>query len=423
MHICLLTRLTLRHGIKGGMERHAAILMQHLAGRGHRFSVITTEAAESGSDVPEFAERVWYLPGTTPRCYTPGWWRDSAQAVNKLAKEDPPDLVWSQSVAGLGYLRDLPAGLACPTARRAVRQAGSPSIPFVAIIHGTAAGELRGSWRALSAAPSAKGAAILALNGWRRLRGPLIWGAVMPRIAGLVAVSEAVAEDLRTYLHVPPSIIHVIPNGIDTRRFRPAPDARRTIRKQLRVGDSDILAIVSGRLSRQKGVDLAIRSVARVPRVHLVILGSGSYREQLERLAARLGVSGRCHFLGQVSYEKVPGYYAASDLALFPSLLEEAFPLAVIEAMASGLPVLASRVGGVSTAIQEGVEGFLIAPGHVDEFVERLDMLVSDSQRRLSMGTSARARAVRCFDTQRMVDATEAIFAKVSTHEYPAHRL
>jgi glycosyltransferase involved in cell wall biosynthesis len=403
MHICLLTRVTLAHGIRGGMERHAELLARELGRRGHRISIITADAPPANRADGEAVERIWYLPGITHTRYSRAWWRASSQAVARLHQEDPIDLVWSQSTAGLGYLRSVGQG---------------PSLPYVAIIHGTGIGELRGSWRAFCHAPSPRGAAILALNLWRRWRSPGVWRRCMARIGRLIAVSQSVANDLLGYLGAPAERIVMIPNGIDTSRFRPDTAERMALRDSLGLAGADMLAIVTGRLSPQKGTDVAIRAVARVPEAHLLVLGSGSHEAVLRRLVQRLGVADRVHLMGRVAYDEVPVYLAGADLALCPSLLDEAFPLSVIEAMASGLPVLATEVGGVATAIRQGEDGYLVPPGSVAALAQRLAEMAQNGALRARMGELARERALSLFDIGQMVDATEAVFQQAVAGEH-----
>ena len=396
MHICLMSRVVLAHGIKGGMERHAEILMRGLAARGHRFTVITTALPDSVS-LPVDDVATQYLPGTPWRRYSTAWWHASAEAVDRLITVDPPDLIWSQSVAGLGYLK---------LSRAATR------VPIVPIIHGTALGELRGSWRAWRHAPSLRGLAVVGLNAERRLREPLAWRRAAQRVERWIAVSERVADDLG-YLGVSRRRVAVVPNGIDTARFRPDPATRIALRSELGLDPEAVVAVVAGRLMRQKGIDVAIRAAAHVSGLHLLVAGAGSAEGALRHLIASLGMSERTHLLGAIPYERVPALLAAADIGLLPSLLEEAFPLSVIEAMATGLPVLASRVGGVPTALRSGIDGELLPPADVAAWAVALRRLSSDGSLRERMGRNARERALACFDTQQMLDATETVFEQV----------
>lgn len=395
MHILLMSRVVLAHGIRGGMERHAEILMEGLEQRGHRVTVVTT-ALPLGVEAPGGARSYHFLPGTSQQRYTTTWWRSSAAAVRAIVSDDRPDLVWSQSVAGLGLPKE---------------QGLVQSIPVVSVIHGTALGELRGSWRAWRHAPSARGLAVVAMNSWRRIKGPYVWRQAVSKLSRWIAVSEQVADDLG-YLGVERERVSVVPNGIDTARFRPDLEARAEVRAELGLEQESIVAVVAGRLTRQKGIDVAIRALARVPDLCLVVAGDGSARKDLERLAQRLGLAEHVHFIGSVPYWRVPALLAAADIGLMPSLLEEAFPLSLIEAMATGLAVIASRVGGVPSAVRPGVDGELVRPGDVEALATALGQLAADASRRAELGANARKRALAQYDTQQMVEATEAVFEK-----------
>jgi len=378
------------------MERHADILRAGLRARGHQVTVVTMALDADRTATPS-ADSTYFLARTNWRRYSRAWWRASAAAVRRLSTVDRPDLIWSQSIAGLGYARSA--------------FSDGDAIPMVSIMHGTALGELRGRLRAWRHVPSVRGAAIAGLAAHRRLLEPLVWGPTVKRVARWIAVSEQVADDLG-YLGVERERVSVVPNGIDTARFRPDLEPRAEVRAELGLEQDSIVAVVAGRLTRQKGVDVAIRALARVPDLHLVVAGDGSARKDLERLAQRLGLAERVRFVGSVPYQRVPALLAAADIGLMPSLLEEAFPLSLIEAMATGLPVIASRVGGVPTAVRPGVDGELVRPGDVEALAAELGQLAADATRRAELGANARKRALAHFDTQQMVKATEAVFER-----------
>ncbi len=400
MHIALLTRLTLAHAIRGGMERYAATVMERLHHRGHRFSIITTALPPEPAEAEEtaYAERIWYLPRTTPARYTSAWWEASAEAVRRLHREDPLDLLWSQSIAGLGYLR------------RA--ESDEPALPFVATIHGTSAGELRTAWQGLRRSPSPKRLALLALRLYQRWRAPARWADALPHVSALIAVSTEVGEELVRVLHAPPAKVHVIPNGVDVTHFAPDPDLRMEVRRRLGLPEEAVVLIGVGRLDREKGYHQIVELLARMDdvRLHFLLAGEGQEASRLRDLARRLGVAERIHLLGFVPHRELPGYYNAADLFVMPTLCREGFPLTITEAMACGLPIIANDSGGISMAVREGETGHLVPMGDLRAFRASLETLVARPALRREMGARARHEVVARFSLEAMADATEAIF-------------
>ncbi|GAA2241656.1 glycosyltransferase [Streptomyces amakusaensis] len=151
-----------------------------------------------------------------------------------------------------------------------------------------------------------------------------------------VAVSETVAARLRAW-GVPAHRVHVVPNGVDADRFRFDPAARSALRAELGVQPDDFVVGGVGRLVPGKRFDLLIRAVADLPGARLLLAGDGPERPALSALAAGLRAGDRVHFLG--ARADVPEVLSALDVFVSPSR-EEAFGLAVVEALAAGLPVL-----------------------------------------------------------------------------------
>ena len=149
--------------------------------------------------------------------------------------------------------------------------------------------------------------------------------------------------------------VFVIPNGIDLERFKDL--SRATIRKRLKIEDEVKIIIFVGSLRPVKGVRYLIEAM-RVIRdkdnnIKLLLVGDGEEREYLEKLVEDLDLEKCVRFIGRVQNEEVPGYMAATDVFVLPSL-SEGFPVAVVEAMGSGLPIIATKVGGLPEIIKNG---------------------------------------------------------------------
>ena len=225
----------------------------------------------------------------------------------------------------------------------------------------------------------------------------------------LIAVSTSVREELCTHYGVDRTAVTVIPNGVDPDDF--APDTLASLRvptrAELGLGTEAQVVLFVGEFFR-KGLSTAIQALAQLGRadVHLLVVGRGP-QEVFQALAARLGVQSQLHFTGFVPDPRP--YFAAADVLLFPTLYEP-FGMVVLEAMAAGLPVVTTRLAGVSDVIQPGVEGYLVAdPLDVSAYVAALQEVFSDPARRAEMGARAR-EAARRVSWDFVASQTEAVY-------------
>ena len=180
--------------------------------------------------------------------------------------------------------------------------------------------------------------------------------------ARIVTVSAALAE-FAEGLGAQHERIRVIPNGVDTQRFRPLD--RNEARAARRIPEGTTLLLSVGRLDAVKGFDLFLHGVARLAKrspasVRCVILGEGPARARLAALVTSLGLEGRVDLPGWVAPEDLPTWYAAADLFVLLSE-SEGWPNVVVEALACGAPVIASKVGGIPEMISDRVNGFLLS--------------------------------------------------------------
>ena len=152
----------------------------------------------------------------------------------------------------------------------------------------------------------------------------------------------------------------------------------------------------AGRLSAQKSLDVGLAALADVEDVTLVIAGDGDQRAPLERRAAELGVADRVHFLGAQSRERVLELFRAADASLLSSSWEN-FPHTIVEALAVGTPVLATRVGGVAEVVHDGENGLLVPAGDRDALAASIRRFFDDDALRERLRAAA-AGSVRAFD-------------------------
>ncbi|HSK95974.1 MAG TPA: glycosyltransferase family 4 protein [Euzebyales bacterium] len=240
------------------------------------------------------------------------------------------------------------------------------------------------------------------------------WGGLLPRLFDrFLTVSRYSAETLG----VPPSRTRVIYGGADPQRYRPEPD------EEERHG-----VLFVGRLTPHKGVDRLLRALPDGE--HLTVVGTGGhdphpperdYPDLLRRLAADHDVT----FRGQVSDAELPGLYRRAAVYVLPSVHEtcygrhvaisELLGLSVLEAMASGAPVVCSKVGGVTEIVRDGETGFLVEPGDIAALRDRLDLLLHKPDLARELGDNARTAVLERFTwdacARRCLDAYQQLMA------------
>jgi glycosyltransferase involved in cell wall biosynthesis len=182
--------------------------------------------------------------------------------------------------------------------------------------------------------------------------------------------------------------ISVVPNGIDLKRFEISSGDKK---------DSSAKTIIFvGRLHPVKGVQYLIEAMAIVhletPDVKLVIVGDGVERARLEELAERLNLKGSIQFAGQVPQESIPRLMHQADVFALSSL-SESFGIVNLEAMAAGLPIVATNVGGIPDIVEEGVNGYLVNAKNPDELADRILVLLQNDEMREEMSANNREKA------------------------------
>jgi D-inositol-3-phosphate glycosyltransferase len=208
----------------------------------------------------------------------------------------------------------------------------------------------------------------------------------------LVAANVVERADLTHFYGAAPERVAVIPCGVDTDLF--APRDRETARAALGLGPGPLLLWV-GRIDPIKGLETLLDAVARVRasgrRVLLLIVGGDAdelhdgHEAALRRRLAALGIGDAVQFVTAQAQPALPDYYAAADVTLLPSHYES-FGMVALEAMACGSPVIASRVGGLTTTVRDGVTGFLVPEGDVTALAERIETVLDDPDRGWRMG-------------------------------------
>lgn len=195
---------------------------------------------------------------------------------------------------------------------------------------------------------------------------------------------------------------------VNTSRFRPDPVVRSRVRREAAASDH-FVALVVANLIPEKGVDLALRALTRLPSdVRLWVAGDGSDAARLAALTSDLGLGGRVRFLG--NQQDVAHLMQAADCLVCPSIWEEAAGLVNLEALACGLPVVASAVGGIPEFVDDGESGLLFPRGDDRQLADRLATLYRDRHLANRLARCARERALARFSPERRMEDFLALY-------------
>jgi glycosyltransferase involved in cell wall biosynthesis len=212
----------------------------------------------------------------------------------------------------------------------------------------------------------------------------------------------------------------LIPNGVSLDQPRLSSSDREAIRRAWGLGEAEVCIGFVGRLAIQKSLQTLLLSFATLLRrttipSRLVVIGEGPLEGSLRRLAAELKIHAHITWLGACDARRV---MAAFDVLALTSE-SEGHPLVVLEAMARGLPIVATAVGGISDTVQHGVNGFITPVRGVQEIATALEILVSDPELRGRMGRASLTMS-RSFSADRMVDQTVALYEQVISGTHTA---
>ena len=213
----------------------------------------------------------------------------------------------------------------------------------------------------------------------------------------IICAGEGEKEMLVGLYGAQPNRVSIVPCGVDTMRFRPMKKAR--VRCKLGMPEDEPVILFVGRIEPLKGIDVLIRAAAQIESPFRLLVVGGDEKDAerkqgLMDLASEMGVAERVKFLDAVPHKDLPLYYNAADVCVVPSYYES-FGLVAVEAMACGVPVIASRVGGLKETVLDGRTGYLVPWRCPEPFAERLELLLSNETLRRSMGREARAAAER----------------------------
>ena len=233
------------------------------------------------------------------------------------------------------------------------------------------------------------------------------------RVDGAVSCSDYNRELVRRRYGINPDVIY---NGIDPQAFHPFSSPDEELRQKYSLAPEDRVILYVGRLIGLKGLPALLRSFSLLQNrrgVKLLIVGDGEGKNAFQTLARRLGIGPQTLWAGFVPHAQTPRYYSLASIAVCPSLADEAFGISICEAMACGLPVVASRVGGVPELSLHGETGFLVQAGNEQDLAEGMGTLLEDDSLRRKMGTQAAQRVREFFTWERVVDRLMKVYDRL----------
>ncbi|MBU1564575.1 MAG: glycosyltransferase family 4 protein [Proteobacteria bacterium] len=343
--------------VPGGISAHVYELSKAFAKAGHRVAVITRRR---GDETEHSSEDGWEVYRVALRYMALVYGLQLRNFVKKLLPKFQPDII---HIHGMGPLEWYNIG----------------HIPLAYTNH--TSGYLKR----------------IKKGGWRRMF-------MMKRHFRKVDLFLAPSPEL---LHVPFPIRapqRFIANGVDAAKFVHNHDKRRVIRDHLGLGQDDIVAIVTRRLVDKNGVIYLARATQFLqnPEIHFIIIGDGPERAAVQAEFTR-HCGKRALFLGNKSHGEIVDYYSAANFSVLPSLME-ATSISGLEAMAAGLPLVGTRVGGIPELIKEGINGYLCAPADPVDLAKQINTLLAGDFN--TMGHNSRKMVEEQFDWRQIAGKT-----------------
>lgn len=397
MNILLVSDVSIAKVI-GGAERVLYEQSIRLAKKGHNVHILTRRLPEHDSDhevIQKVAEWRYRVVLNNPLTFLRSTQRNSRELFEKLQQEHPFACInFHQPFSGIGVIRS-------PESRNINKIYTCHSLSFE-------------EYQSRNLKPRALLGRVpyhLNVQGRRWIEKK-----ILDRADRIVTLSAFTKEKLSRAYGIESDKMVVIPGGVDLERFQPAVD-RMQIRKRLNIPKDRFILLSVRNLVSRMGLDrliLAMKAVvSRVPNAYLVLGGAGPLKESLVALSREMGLEHHIHFAGFISEEDLPDYYRSADIFILPTLELEGFGLVTLEALASGIPVLGTPVGGTMEILSKFDSRFIFKDATPESMVE----LITETCHRFiespdtweTFSSSARNFAEKNYSWEKNVDALEDV--------------
>lgn len=392
MRIAVFIKATTFNKNYGGLETQNRILCEGLVSRGHEitiFSPVTKKEPQREETLNGI--RYIFIPASYQYLFASlnsnSWERRSVEVFKKFHTEKHYDLVISQSTGGIGILKNK----------------GELGVKAISIAHGTASGELKTFFQNVKSIKdlywAVRNTQYFLRQYFGRQRDYIL------KADKVVAVSSAVKSQLLEETFVPEENLTVIHNGINPERFT------QLVHEET---SGPVRLIYTGRVVKSKGLFELLKVLSEIrENYYFEMVGGGEDLEDLRIKVEDLKLESKVRLLGKLSYEEAIKHLFNSDIFVLPSKRIEGFPMTLPEAMLASLPVVASSIGGIPDAIEDGKTGFLFKPEDWDVLREKILILIRDKDLREQMGKNGKIKAMRDFTLEVMLEKYEKIFQEV----------
>jgi len=397
MNICIIATYTTEH-ILGGREIHIRDLAEGLVRRNHRVTILATKHPKGIKYENKNGVDIYYYSKSNPILYRTSHYRDFISFFQEIHWKANFDIVHDQStLLGISFIKY-----------------SKLAIPSVTTFHGTAYDEIKSCLNVICSSVNiiSKIKSLLSL-----FKLTLAYFQFLPytkRFNGVIATSNEQVEIIKKKYFIPENKIYKVFNGVDTEVFKPNPNT--TIRKKYGLEKNKVILTVS-KLEEQKGIPNIIRAMPAILKevkdAKLMIVGDGSYRDELKKLVSKLNLEEHVIFAGTVPFEKLPDYFNACDVFVNPTIRQNGYDLTIIEAMACAKPVVVSNIGSVPTVVEHYVDGILIPPGDINALSNEVIKLLNDKDLANKISKAARTKIVKNFSLDKMVEDTIKVYKDV----------
>ncbi len=387
MHICIISPADITDKTKwGGVLTHTKMLSNILVKEGYEVTLIAPADHSNKSQGKEFDNiHVVFMHGIGKAIVTQKWIKNVQEKFNKIHKQKPVDLVLSEGYCAYGLQKEY------------------TNLPIVSFIHNFGFIHFYNSWTEVESIRSL-------LSYLLKTIPKLLFKIFRYEIPFYhcskctVSCSKLNAKYLHKIYKLPERKIKVIQNWVNTKHFCPNDSFRLKCRQMLNIPDNVQVFLLVGSIWRPKGFHIAVQSFSKVVRCFsdsvLLICGSGREKEkkQLIKLVQQKRIENKVRFLGKIEHSELPQFYNMADIFLMPSLLSEGHAYTLIEAMACGLPSIASKLGGNIETI--GDAGFLVPPGDVNALEHAMIELAQNPEQRKELSRLVRERVIELFSEE-----------------------
>jgi glycosyltransferase involved in cell wall biosynthesis len=393
MRIAVFIKNTNFHSF-GGFETQNEVLCEGLVSRGYDVTVFAPQKNLDLIQKEKNGVKYIFIPCIFKKfsvlfsASKDSWFNKSYEVLKEHHEKKPFDIVISQSSSALGI----------------IRRKDELGLKVISVAHGSKIGEAQ---TVLKSIKSAKGYLKFFIDVPHILYAFFITQRRYIHSSDkIIAVSNAVKTQLIEETYAPEDKFIVIHNGISPEEFLKIPEKTTSGR--------EVRFLYIGRVLREKGLFLlidVIKSLGEKNKFNfkLNIVGDGNDLNELKDLTTSLGLENVVIFHGKVPYDVVKQKYSESDIMVLPSLRIEGFPMTLVEAMLSSLPIVASDIGGNSDAVDDGETGFLFKSGNSEELEEKLTILLNDPDLVIKMSRKARIKAQKEFTLDTMLDKYEKV--------------